>query len=81
MIKARHGGTSQNLGGRGRWISVSLKPAWSTLLIPGQPRLQTKKPCLKKAKPKQTKQKTHHDEKQLGEEERVSFSLHSPVTQ
>ena len=29
----------QPLGGRGRWISMSLRPAWSTELVPGQPRV------------------------------------------
>ena len=32
---------SFNPGGRGKWISVSLRPAWSTELVPGQLRLQT----------------------------------------
>jgi hypothetical protein len=31
-------------------MTESSKPAWSTELVPGQPRLHTKKPCLKKRK-------------------------------
>jgi hypothetical protein len=45
----------QNSGGRGRWISVSSRPAWSTELVPIQG--YTEKPCLEKKKEKKRKEK------------------------
>jgi hypothetical protein len=36
------------LGGRGRWISVSLRPAWSMEFQDSQ--VYTKRPCFKKLK-------------------------------
>ena len=30
---------SQHLGGRGKWVSVSSRPTWSTERLLGQPRL------------------------------------------
>jgi hypothetical protein len=32
---------NQALGGRGRWISKSSRPAWSTEWVPGQPGLDS----------------------------------------
>ena len=41
----------QHSGGRGRQISVSSRPAWSTELVPGQaPKLQ-RNPVAEKKKP------------------------------
>ena len=40
------------LGGRGRWVSVSSRPAWSTEQVPGQ---VSEKPCHKKRKKKKEK--------------------------
>jgi hypothetical protein len=38
-------------GGKGRWISVGLRLAWSTGVL-GQPELHTEKPCLEETKSK-----------------------------
>jgi hypothetical protein len=56
----------QHSGSRGKWISVNLKPAWSTDQIPGQPGLHSDTLFLKnknktnkrKRKKKNTKKKT-----------------------
>ena len=37
-------------------ISLSLRPAWSTERVPGQPYAYTQKPCLKKKKQKHKEQ-------------------------
>ena len=43
---------SQHLGGRSRWISVSLRPAWSTERVP--------RPCVEKQKQKNGGKCVHH---------------------
>ena len=51
--KLGSGGTCllyQHSGGRGRWISVSLSPSWSTERVPGQPGLHRKVLSLKMKK-------------------------------
>ena len=56
---------SQHLGGRSRWIFVSLRPVWSTERVPGQPALHretlsqnTNKKKKNKEKRKEKKNKT-----------------------
>jgi hypothetical protein len=43
---------SQNSGGRGRWIYVSSRPTWSTVI--SRTSRATVKPCLEKQKPNKT---------------------------
>ena len=64
-MKPGGGGThleSQNLGGRGRRISVSSRPAWSTRASSRTGSKATEKPCLK-TKKKKNKQKTKQTKK------------------
>jgi hypothetical protein len=42
-------------GGRGRWISVSLRSAWSTKQVPGQPGLHRETLSWKTKKKKSIK--------------------------
>ena len=43
-------------GGRGRWISVSLRPAWYTVEVPGQSGLHRETLAQKQTKQNKTKQ-------------------------
>jgi hypothetical protein len=45
----------QDSGGSGRWISVSLRPAWSTEQVQGQPGLHRETLSWKKKRKKKKK--------------------------
>jgi hypothetical protein len=63
LVMAAHTFNPITQGGRGKWISVNLRPTCSTEQVPGQPRLH-KETLSGITKPNHTnKQKQHHNKR------------------
>ena len=59
---------------RGRWISLSSRPAWSTEKVPGQPGLHKENPVLKQRnKPKKEKEEKKMEKEKKKKKKNSSF--------
>lgn len=76
-VKVSHAFKPQNSGVRARHISVSTRPSWSTLQIPGQSELHSKMLSPKRKKRKKEKKKEKVNSCSLSEQSTFLLSLTS----